>query len=167
MPDTTSIAFAAALIVLLAVSAACDLRAFRIPNRVSAAVLALLPVAWLLGAAIAPPVLDAAVACALVFAPTYALWRMGMFGGGDVKLLSTTAAWAGCHGLGVLLLWTALSGGMLSVVALLIRRLPAASPIRAVPGMAALGAGGGQVPYGAAIFVGGVAMVLSALGGLG
>jgi prepilin peptidase CpaA len=163
MTDFPSVVFAAALVALLAVAAASDLRSFRIPNWVSAAILALLLPAWAAGAALAPAAPDAALAAVVVFAPTYALWRLGMFGGGDVKLLTAAAAWSGCHGLYWLLVGTALSGGALSVVAMAVRALPDNARIRRFPSIAALGAKGKAVPYGVAILVGAGAVILDAL----
>src|SRR3546814_18739939 len=77
----------------------------------------------------------------------------GWFGGDDVKRLAAVSLWAGPAHLSLLLLVTALVGGILSLIILcrpLLQRL-AAGPDAAVETSR-------EVPYGIAIAVGGIAV---------
>lgn len=154
-PDTAVIAIFSALLVL---AAGHDAVRFRIPNWASIAIAAIYPlhvlsspsgVAW--GAALG--------LAAVVFAIGLILFARGIVGGGDVKLLTATALWAGVeHGADFLAV-TVLAGGALSLVLL----MPAARNVLA-HAYDCFGAGGAgnpiadkQVPYGIAIAVGGLA----------
>ena len=79
---------------LVFLAALSDLREFRIPNKISLALLALyplyvlsspVPVAWLMALAIG----------SLVFAAGLTLFFCRLLGGGDVKFLAATSLWAG------------------------------------------------------------------------
>jgi prepilin peptidase CpaA len=103
-----------ALIILAALS---DIREFRIPNKISLALLALyplyvlsspLPVAWLMALAIG----------GLVFMAGLTLFFCGLVGGGDVKFLAATSLWAGASLTLPLLVVMGLAGGALGVTAL-------------------------------------------------
>jgi prepilin peptidase CpaA len=94
-----------------------DLKEFRIPNRISLALLALyplhvlaspLPVDWLMALAIA----------SLVFAAGLTLFFCGLVGGGDVKFLAATSLWAGGTLTLPLLCVMGLAGGVLALLAL-------------------------------------------------
>jgi prepilin peptidase CpaA len=103
-----------ALIFLAALS---DLREFRIPNKISLALLALYPlyvltspapVGWLMALAVG----------SLVFMAGLTLFFSGMAGGGDVKFLAATSLWAGASLTLPLLVVMGLAGGVLGVTAL-------------------------------------------------
>ncbi|MBP2301115.1 A24 family peptidase [Azospirillum picis] len=136
---------AAALCALLAWAAACDVRRRVIPNWVSMALAAL----FILTAMVEPGRFDPAgalAAGAVTFTVLFAAYLGGLLGGGDVKLMTAAALWAGLSGLPALLLGTALFGGLLAA-AVLVRR-----------GLRRLRAGGRNttagrdgLPYGVAI----------------
>ncbi|MFO1067232.1 MAG: prepilin peptidase [Geminicoccaceae bacterium] len=109
------------LLTLLAHAAWTDLTARRIANRTCAALALAWPVQLLL--VVPPPSLTAAVlGAAAVAVPAGLLWQRGILGGGDVKLLSALALWAGPADLLPFLLLTGLAGGALAVVWLRLRQ---------------------------------------------
>ena len=79
-------------------------------------------------------------------------FRLGILGGGDVKLLAAAALWLGAAALMPFLMATALAGGLLAVAFL------AWALVRRDRGRVAL-------PYGIAIAAGGVAMTGGGLWG--
>ncbi|WP_426955203.1 prepilin peptidase [Muricoccus radiodurans] len=68
---------------------------------------------------------------ALVLLGAAVAWRSGALGGGDVKLLAACALLAGAARVPLLLVGTALAGGLLTLPYLLGRRWPPAIPGRA------------------------------------
>lgn len=108
-----TLAGAAALSVLLAVAAACDLKSRTIPNYLTA----LTAVAAL---ALAMPAasgawLDRGLSATLICGGAFAVYLCGGFGGGDLKLLAATALWIPTGGLLVfvaaLSVWTVVQSG--------------------------------------------------------
>lgn len=82
------------------------------------------------------------------------LFAVGWLGGGDVKLLAASATWFMLDGGWRMLVAVALVGGVLTLIALLLRRLrPSESPI-------ALLRRGVGVPYGIAIAIGVSSIIL-------
>jgi prepilin peptidase CpaA len=132
---------------LMTAAAFDDLRRLIISNRLTATLGLLWPAHFLTGEPSWPAALAALIAAATVFAGGALLFARGWLGGGDVKLLSAAALWAGGAAVPALLVLTALFGGALAVLVLsplgaqiaAVRASPAASPARR------------PVPYGAAI----------------
>ena len=142
--------------LLLCLAAAFDSWKFIIPNAITVALIALFVVTalllpfdmgwrgWLshLGAA------------AAVLAGGAVLFAFNRMGGGDVKLMTAVAFWAGFEYLADLLLYIALAGGALAIGLIIVRRvlfglMTAASMTKlAVPRMLLSGE---PVPYGLAI----------------
>ena len=146
--ETLQIALLALFCCLLAIAAVSDLWSRRIPNVLCLAGIALYPFILLTDFAPTPWWGGLAVGLA-VFAFGALLFALAVFGGGDVKLVSVAAAWAGPALVAELLLATALAGGALALVKLLRLQL---EPIGGSP------PGSGQaavLPYGVAIAVGG------------
>lgn len=81
------------------------------------------------------------------------LFAAGAFGGGDAKMLSAVALWAGPEWIGLLLLLTALFGGFLCL-ALLMGRAAVRRAGTVPPLLAPLLTGETRVPYGIAIAAG-------------
>ncbi len=73
-------------------AAVVDLRSYRIPNRVSLALVVLFAITALTRDLAVPVHL---LAGAIAFAAGLAAYRAGMVGGGDVKFLAAVALWAG------------------------------------------------------------------------
>lgn len=173
MLDAMLAAGLAALVVTAMIS---DARAYRIPNWISLAILALFAIrvaAWWLGAATFPvaPHWHVAVG-AMVFAVTYLTFAYGLFGGGDVKLLSAVSLWAGPTFILPLLWVMAIAGGLLGVLIILARRILAPTSETPASGNSASGraaswwlgplprwAGEGRCPYGIAIGLGALATI--------
>ncbi len=138
---------------LLIWAAVSDLTSFVIPNSLSAAIALLWPAFALTGAApvawlAAPGLAVATLATGLV------LFSRGLVGGGDVKLMSAIALWAGPHLMLAFVLLTSVAGGLLSIAVLVAARLrpasePASGPMRRSFFRT-------SVPYGAAIALGGL-----------
>ena len=103
------------------------------------------------------------VATAL-FVPGFLLWRAGGLGGGDVKLLVAAGCFVGVDGIAVLLVGTALTGGVLAPAYVL---LPKLSPLVAwrFAGPAALRTDDRprSLPYGVAIATGFAGAVVPSL----
>lgn len=136
-----------------------DVASFTIPNRVSVGIVAAFAVATL-GGHPAPADLPGHVGAAvLVFAVGVVLFHVGVFGGGDVKLMSAAALWAGFSDLAPLALSVACFGGVLTLALLAGRALPSRF-LAAHAGLARLVSGRHGVPYGLAIAAGVVAVFI-------
>lgn len=100
--------------------------------------------------------LNHTIAAALMFGVTYALFHFKLIGGGDSKLLSAYALWAGLSGLMPLLFIMSLVGGALALSTLGLKKYqPVKNPV--VDSWIDKAQKGGQdVPYGVAIFIGAV-----------
>lgn len=148
--------FSLGLVFVLALldGAVSDLRGFTIFNRVP------LVLAASYGAALALGYDQAAWlshlgAGLLLLAIGVGLFALGIWGGGDAKMLSAAVLWPGFGGLARFLLVMAVVGGGLAVLALVARRIPLgpAGPLRAWGQRLAAS---GHVPYGVAIAAGGL-----------
>jgi len=141
---------------ILIAAAIFDLRTLTIPNWlclflvvafVSAAMITHMPIA----------ALSAQIACGLaVLAATFLLFLIGVVGGGDAKLADAIALWLGWDGLTVFLVQTALWGGALAALILLIRELSFHLIIinhRLISNLVDPAAG---APYGVALAIGGL-----------
>lgn len=156
--------FACGLSGLLLWAAAADLRHRRIPNASCAGIAA----SWVLFALFGdgPATTSwALLGAAGVFAVSFLLWDRGVLGGGDVKLLTALALWAGGGGLlAPFLLITAVSGGWLAVAWLSARRAGLILPARVAVGLSWAGlpvlpGDPRGLPYGVAIGLGGAWLV--------
>jgi prepilin peptidase CpaA len=163
MPDAAHLiqtfaifAFTAALVA----AALSDAASYLIPNRYPVAV----AVAFFAYCSDQPAstFLYGAVVAAGVFAAGVLLFERGMLGGGDVKLLTASAAWAGFDQLVLLLFVTSICGGLLALMRL--------SPLQFLSPAHTDGASLGsdlrsklreRIPYGVAIAIGGIAVALA------
>lgn len=141
---------AAALLVAAAVN---DVLHYRIPNKISAAMLVFFP----LFVFTAPHSIDwkqHLMVFLLILVAGFVMFMGHLAGAGDIKLLSVTGLWAGPHQVAVLLVGTAIAGG---VVALgmagltLLRNRSAARRHQPAVAVAKV-----PIPYGLAIAVGGL-----------
>ncbi len=95
-----------------------DMRYYLITNRMNLFLLALFVLAaFLLPVSFWPAV----TAATCVFVLGFGIFSLGLMGGGDVKLLAVLSLWAGWPGAGYLLFLTAMCGGVLVVIILLLR----------------------------------------------
>lgn len=141
---------------LLVWAARSDLRDYTIPNRISLAIAGLYP-AHILAAGSIDAIPGAVIVATIVFAAGFAFFALRIAGGGDVKLMSATALWAGQTQIIDLLFVTALAGGVLA--AGLATRAWRQSAVATPDGTLVLRIGairGTKVPYGAAIAAGGL-----------
>lgn len=155
---TLALPFFAAAAAVLIWAAVSDVRRYLIPNAASL-LLAGLFVAYALSIRTVAPLPGHALAGAAAFAAGAGFFRLGVMGGGDVKLFAATALWAGPSHIADLLLMTTLAGGLLGVAVLIARRLsgraaPSPSGVASVPALRA------RLPYGVAIAAGGLWVLL-------
>jgi prepilin peptidase CpaA len=135
-------------------AAATDIADRRIPNWIAAGVaaggLARLAAELAVGAGAGGAGLDLVLALT-VFLGGALLFRLGLFGGGDVKLMAAAALWLGAASVGSFLFATALAGGALALLVL---------AGRLVIREADVSERGGSLPYGVAIATGGILATL-------
>lgn len=135
-------------------AAATDIADRRIPNWIAAGVavggLARLAIELAVGTGPSGAGADLALALA-VFAAGVFLFRFGLFGGGDVKLMAAAALWLGAASVGSFLFATALAGGALALLVL---------AGRLVIREADVSERGASLPYGVAIATGGILATL-------
>lgn len=155
------------LAALLLCAALSDMRDFIIPNRFPALIAALWPCQALVGVLATGDVAPAGQALligVLVFAAGAALFRVGLVGGGDVKLMTAASLWAGPGLILPFVLTTFVAGGVLALGLLAVHvghGLIVGGPAAAVPAMRA--AMTRPAPYGVAIGLGGIAVALQLL----
>jgi prepilin peptidase CpaA len=151
--------------VAMFLAAYSDIRHMKIPNRISLFVLA----SWFLGLMFFwQGTWHAAVSIGIgvvVFCIALSLYAFQIIGGGDAKLVSAVSLWAGPAFISEFLLVTALSGGIVALVAIIVRRLgnlAAAQPsLQAIVGLQEDRI---ELPYGVAIAAGGIWVALRLLG---
>ena len=140
----------------LVLAAGYDLATFTIPNRV----VAMVGLANTLAMVLAVPDISTAaqyIATGLVVLLVGAvLFALRMWGAGDAKLLAAVSLAVGSKGLIVLGLWTALSGGGLALIFLVLRRLPMLGKTRLGQWYLPTLLANNGVPYGVAIAAGGI-----------
>lgn len=144
-----------------------DLRGMRISNIVSVLIVGAFLMAYGAAALAGVPVFDPLKAhlvtgAGMLFV-TMAMFFARAFGGGDSKLCTAFAVWAGLTGLITFIFYMALAGGLLAVVALALGRL---KPFKAPPAgswINRLQSGERVIPYGVAITAG--ALVMFAMNG--
>ena len=143
--------------VALVVASASDIRHRRIPN-LAVFVIVVLFIAWFF---IAPSVslLSSLAAAFVVFLCGFALFSFKIIGAGDSKLATALALFAGLHGLPQFIFCMALAGGVLALCML------AAQPGNVLAMLHARGRGQVYhgVPYGVAIAMAGVMVLLAAI----
>jgi prepilin peptidase CpaA len=147
------LAFAAVLVW----AAIGDMRRLIIPNWISAAVAGLF-VLHVLTSPVPVSVLGGVAVGTATLAAGVGLFACNLMGGGDVKLMSAIALWAGPTRILDFLFVTAITGGLVAGGVLLRRRL---APVGGMLGAAA----STEVPYGVAISVGGILVAFAIYSG--
>jgi len=142
---------------LVLVAAAKDLTSYTIPNWISIALgAAFVPAAaaaWASGASLPDLALCLGVGVGALIVGVV-MFTFGWIGGGDAKLFAACALWLGWSALAPFLFWTAIAGGVLSMLLLAFRRRSAVS---ADGWYGKLMTHGAPVPYGLAICAGALA----------
>jgi len=165
----TATCFATAMICA-ALAALSDLRGMRIANLLSLmitgsfALAFLTDMAFLRESAVFGIWWHAPLAGLIMLVVTFILTVTGVIGGGDSKLVSSLALWAGLAGLPAFLMMMSFSGGILAFIALALRNSRIAKALAPrcseKSWMTALAAGKNALPYGVAIFLGAIAAFL-------
>jgi prepilin peptidase CpaA len=143
------IAVSASVFIAAAIN---DAYTYRIPNYMCGLLLALFP----LFVATAPRSFDwhqHLMVFGLVAASGFAMFLGGLAGAGDIKLLSVASLWAGPHLIAVLLIVTAIAGGLVPIAMAIIthlrhRKIKEPTVFAKIP-----------IPYGIAIATGGLAVL--------
>lgn len=138
--------------VAVAWAAVGDLRSFRIPNKLVLLVVGFYP-AYLLASPQPVDWLAGLITAAVVFFVGFFAFSRGLIGGGDVKLLSAVALWAGPQQVFPILLLTLGSGGILALVFLVHAMVQARARVNG-SAMTMGNALSAPVPYGIAIAIG-------------
>ena len=92
-----------------------------------------------------------AAAALMVLAGMFVFFALGWIGGGDVKLAAVVALWLGAQNTLTFILYTAVAGGLLSLVLLQFRSVALPASFRHVPWISQLHEPRSGVPYGVAI----------------
>jgi len=137
--------------VVMVLAMVSDFRRFEIPNSLSLILISAYPLAAIIGGLSGQAILWAFALGALMLVVMMVLFRLGLMGGGDCKLLSAAALWTGQEYLLEFLLITSIAGGILSLVLLLYRRLPLAAVLSDSPTMRQMHGTEKNVPYAVAI----------------
>jgi len=156
-PSFVELALFAILAILLVCAAISDARRFTIPNSISISVTALFFIAWFI-LPVQTSILSHVGSASLVLIIGMLLFRLGLFGGGDVKLWAAAALWFGFGTFHTQLMYISLVGGLLGI-SLFVARISIARwhgvkrgvQVSAVPQVLQDGA---AVPYGVAIAAG-------------
>jgi prepilin peptidase CpaA len=159
---------------LLLAAAAQDMLTLKLPNRLSLAILLLYP-GHVLVSAVPVDWQSALILAGLVLAAGVFCFFMGWAGGGDAKLFTVVALWAGPLLFPLFLLITGVAGGIVASVMLARRHLAPRLAPRWAAAHGLVGPGGADpdpaarqadrmsLPYGAAIALGGLAVAVSLL----
>lgn len=155
LPDTASDYLVAAMMVLAVAGAISDVRAYRIPNSINLIIAGLFPVYVFFNDAS----VDWSFALLIAggaFAVSALLFVFGLIGGGDAKMLTALALWAGPAHLADFVLTTTLVGGVLAILMMTSARHALALAAENL-GQHRLSAvfQGDVLPYGVAIAAGG------------
>jgi prepilin peptidase CpaA len=133
--DWIEIIAAAVTIALLIAAAVNDITRYRIPNAIVYAIVA----AFAVGAAFNfawPAIVWPVLAGVAMFVLGAGLFALGLFGGGDVKLIAAMALWTGFADLPRFLLIMGAAGGLLGLVLLLKRKRQQPAPTNSAPALA-------------------------------
>lgn len=146
--------------LFLMVAAISDIRVRRIPNWISTVL-----VAGFLFAGIIAGLPASVIAmhlgiglCVLICG--FILFAFNVIGGGDAKLLASSAVWMGPTAVLTFLFFTALAGGLFSLAVLMFRQAPLPVIALRIDWVTELHKPGGGIPYGVAIAVGGLSALI-------
>ena len=159
-PDTVSEYMVAAMMVLAIAGAITDVRNYRIPNSINLLIAGLFPV-YVFFSETGVDWSFALLIAGAVFAAAAILFSLGFIGGGDAKMLTVLALWAGPAHMADFIFTTTLVGGVLAVLMMTSARHALALAAESL-GQHRLSAvfQGDVLPYGVAIAAGGVVVGL-------
>jgi prepilin peptidase CpaA len=140
--------------LLLVLAAGWDIASYTIPNFLQIALLISF-VAFVAATGMAPAVIGAhMLAGFLGFAAGFTLFALGYIGGGDAKLFACITLWLGFHSLPEYALLASILGGALTIVLLVVRRLPLPEALSGQSWILKLHDARGAIPYGVALSAG-------------
>ncbi|MFN4141802.1 prepilin peptidase [Aestuariivirga sp.] len=141
---------------LMTVAGTGDVLTLRIPNWLNLLIAALFfPMALAAGMPAETIILHSAVGAAMLVAG-FALFSLGLFGGGDAKLLAAAGLWVGWPALLPFLMGTAIAGGVLAVAVGVWSMVGLSAEIEDTPILRRLTFIKPNVPYGFAFAVGAI-----------
>ncbi len=139
-----------------------DVTRLKIPNLYAAYIVAAFIPAFAAHAFFAPEVTifsslgNHLIAAFVVLGVTYIMFYLKLIGGGDSKLLSVYALWTGLSGLLPFLFFMSLFGGVLGLATLYMKKNKPFEKVKEGSWVEKSQNGGQDVPYGMAIFLGGL-----------
>jgi prepilin peptidase CpaA len=137
-------------------AAVSDIRTMTIPNRLTLFLVATyLPVAVIAGLSW-PQIGFGLLAGVLGLVFGMILFALKLMGGGDAKLIAAASLWLGLSGLVPFLVYTAVLGGVLTIVLLVARHVVSLYALALPEPLAHLMKPRGDIPYGVAIALGGL-----------
>lgn len=141
----------APLPVLVVIAALTDLTRMKIPNWISASlIVTFFPAAFAAGLSPVEVAIHLAVGL-LVLVAGVALFAVRIVGGGDAKLMAAAGLWLGAAALTPFLIWTAILGGVFSLVLIVGRSVAQPYMAGAPAWVSTLFRPKGDIPYGVAI----------------
>jgi prepilin peptidase CpaA len=138
--------------ILLVMAAYSDAHTYRIPNRICLALLVLFPL-FVFTAPIAMEWEQNLLVFALMLISGFVMFMGNIAGAGDIKLLAVTGLWAGPHLIAVFLITTAIAGGLLALLMVILTHMRNRSNTAPVA-LAKV-----PIPYGIAISTGGLCVL--------
>lgn len=152
--DILTLALLAVPPVIAVLAALRDLTTMTIPNWMSLVLVALfLPAAILAGLGWQAVLVHLGIGAAAL-AVGIGLFALRVLGGGDAKLMAALALWMGLEGTAPFVLWTAVIGGLFSLILILVRARFAVFATAAPVWVGRLLTPKGDIPYGVAIAAG-------------
>ncbi len=129
-----------------------DMLSMTIANRIPVILAATFPIfAWFAGMDAMTIGLHLAIGVGMLFL-TFALFAAGAMGGGDAKLIAATSIWFGLSlALAQYLIWSAMLGGLLTLVLVVYRATPLAPAMAHLPAFRHFGDPEKGIPYGIAL----------------
>jgi len=134
------------LSILLVIAAISDLQSYTIPNWLSLAIVGLFVVQMVVEPRSYSVIGVRLLVTACIFGLCTLLYAKRLWGGGDVKLLSSLSLWVGLDDLPRLLLTMSVAGGLLTLMIIAVRRIKNHRT----------GSSDSRIPYGVAIAAAGL-----------
>ena len=162
-----AMSFIAGAALLLGLYAAiCDFKGLKIPNWISLAVFGLFITGFAIdtffGFGFFKGTIHYFIVGSVILVVTMLLFFTGFMGGGDSKMMSAFAFWAGAHSIVPFLFWMAVAGGVLGLIAIISKKLNFQTLLEkhqwlAKSWVGQMQSGRNAVPYGIAICIGAMA----------
>lgn len=149
-----SVAMTFVVLIVTILSSISDIRDLRIPNWHSLVIIAAFFIAYAFSPKYFHSLNQHLIAMGIMFAVTYLMFACKVIGGGDAKLGTALGLWAGLKSLIPFIFYMTLIGGVLGVMALLLRKRKVIKKPRRGSWIDQAQKGYSAVPYGVAISLG-------------